>query len=173
MNDDQIKHMVNRFLQWQLPKNFAPDAGISYTPPNYTGAARDNHRITGTNLFDATQADAMVRFMVDGMASPADDAIMEEARVESSKFYATECTIEKASFMDGAKFALNSVRRPTAPADVVEALREAIADIQWMSAASDFGPEGVAHEGWIKVRDKLKRYDTALALAGAKKESGT
>ena len=26
----QIKHMVDRFLQWRLPENFSPVAGISF-----------------------------------------------------------------------------------------------------------------------------------------------
>lgn len=63
----QIKHMVDRFLGWKLPKDFRPDAGISYAPPNYTGMALDNHYLSGTNLFDATQADAMMRYLVEGM----------------------------------------------------------------------------------------------------------
>ena len=63
MNDDQIKHMVNRFLGWKLPKDFQPDAGIKYTPLPYA----DKLPPSGTNLFDATQADAMVRYMVEGM----------------------------------------------------------------------------------------------------------
>lgn len=28
--DDLVKEMVNRFLVWKLPKDFAPDAGISF-----------------------------------------------------------------------------------------------------------------------------------------------
>lgn len=62
MTDKQIKYMVDRFLMWNLPKNFNPDAGISYAPgnPAHPGPS-------GTNLFDATQADAMVRHMVEGM----------------------------------------------------------------------------------------------------------
>jgi hypothetical protein len=60
MNDDQIKHMVGRFLQWRLPANFDPDAGISFK--------RTFNEPTGTNLFDATQAEEMVRYMVEGMA---------------------------------------------------------------------------------------------------------
>jgi len=28
--EDQIKHMVDRFLGWALPENFSPDAGISF-----------------------------------------------------------------------------------------------------------------------------------------------
>lgn len=35
-------------------------------------------------------------------------------------------------------------------------LGELIDAVQWMSGASDFGPDGNAHEGWIKTRAKLK-----------------
>jgi hypothetical protein len=65
MTEDQIKHMVDRFLGWRLPADFKPDAGISYTRPNYAPAV--DATPMGTNLFDATQATAMVRYMVEGM----------------------------------------------------------------------------------------------------------
>ncbi|HVB59131.1 MAG TPA: hypothetical protein VNE63_22210 [Candidatus Acidoferrales bacterium] len=29
-NDYQIKYMVDRFLEWRLPENFTPDAGITF-----------------------------------------------------------------------------------------------------------------------------------------------
>jgi hypothetical protein len=64
MNADQIKHMVDRFLMWPLPRNFTPDNGISYKRPNY---APNVPGPSGTNLLDATQAAAMVRHMVDGL----------------------------------------------------------------------------------------------------------
>ena len=67
MTDEQIKHMVDRFLSWKLPENFNPDAGISYTRPKY--APEVDARPSGTNLLDATQADAMVRHMLEGMPS--------------------------------------------------------------------------------------------------------
>lgn len=63
MTEDQIKYLVDRFLCWRLPKNFNPDAGISYTAPSYAETCPP----TGTNLLDATQADAMVRHMIEGM----------------------------------------------------------------------------------------------------------
>lgn len=75
MNKDQIKHMVDRFLMWRLPSNFAPDAGISYTRPNYHPSV--DATPTGTNLFDATQPDAMVRHMVEGLAAPHSDTLAE------------------------------------------------------------------------------------------------
>lgn len=60
MTNDQIKQMAHRFLAWQLPEDFAPDAGISYNRIL-------NLYPVGTNLFTASQAEQMVRFMVDGI----------------------------------------------------------------------------------------------------------
>jgi len=76
MTDEQIKYMVNRFLGWRLPEHFSPDAGISFKPEYNVeyNAARGmspcRHQPVGTNLFDAQQAEAMVRYMVEGMPIP-------------------------------------------------------------------------------------------------------
>lgn len=73
MTDEQIKYMVNRFLGWRLPEHFRPDAGISFKPEYNVefNAARgkppERHQPTGTNLFCAEQAEAMVRYMIEGM----------------------------------------------------------------------------------------------------------
>jgi hypothetical protein len=73
MTDQQIKHMVNRFLGWRLPEHFSPDAGISFKPEynvEYNasrGKPPSRYEPIGTNLFDASQAEAMVRYMVEGM----------------------------------------------------------------------------------------------------------
>jgi hypothetical protein len=65
MTNDQIKHMVSRFLAWKLPHNFSPDGGITAERPNYApGVVWEP---TGTNLLDWTQAEAMVRHMLDGL----------------------------------------------------------------------------------------------------------
>lgn len=68
MTEEQIKHMVNRFLGYRLPENFRPDGGIAFekfgnkgTPHQYT------HAPSGTNLLDADQATAMVRHIIEGM----------------------------------------------------------------------------------------------------------
>jgi hypothetical protein len=76
VTDEQIKHMTNRFLMWKLPENFHPDNGISFKP-TFNGDPRTwkvlgitgpmKHEPSGTNLFDATQAEAMVRHMVEGL----------------------------------------------------------------------------------------------------------
>jgi len=68
LTDAQIKHMVSRFLSWKLPANFNPDAGISFKPTfnDHLDPPMRNEPI-GTNLFDAIQAEAMVRHMLDGL----------------------------------------------------------------------------------------------------------
>ena len=77
MTDEQIKHMVNRFLGWRLPENFSPDAGISSFKPDFNvhTAHPMKHEPVGTNLFDCFQAEAMVRYMIAGMPTQ-DDAIV-------------------------------------------------------------------------------------------------
>jgi hypothetical protein len=89
MTDDQIKHMVNRFLSWKLPRDtFNPDCGISFNkaPINTHTPWPSQYEPSGTNLFDAMQANAMVRHMIEGMPAPADDP------VEPVAFAAPACT---------------------------------------------------------------------------------
>jgi hypothetical protein len=72
MTEEQIKYMVDRFLGWKLPENFNPDDGISFDPIMNKGHAFESRRTpTGTNLFDVDQAEAMVRYLVDGMPKAA------------------------------------------------------------------------------------------------------
>jgi len=68
LSDQQIKHMVDRFLAWRLPEDFRPDAGISFkaTFNDHTPHPM-KHEPSGTNLLDARQAEEMVRHMLEGM----------------------------------------------------------------------------------------------------------
>src|SRR3954462_8021508 len=54
--------MVNRFLSWPLPKDFAPDCGIKFSPP------KTPHPIgywpIGTNLLTADQARRMLEHVL-------------------------------------------------------------------------------------------------------------
>src|SRR5690242_15530909 len=79
MTDEQIKHMVDRFLGWRLPENFTPDAGISFerTYNEHTPYPM-KHEPIGTNLFDAQQAEQMVRYMIEGLCRPAEDGLAGE-----------------------------------------------------------------------------------------------
>lgn len=69
MTDEQIKHMVDRFLGWKLPANFRPDCGIEFDADKYVKLNPRNGRLepNGTNLFDFTQAEAMVEYMLHGL----------------------------------------------------------------------------------------------------------
>lgn len=64
--DGLVKHMVNRFLGWKLPEDFVPDAGISFERVyNQHRPWPSKHEPTGTNLFTAIQAEAMIRHMLE------------------------------------------------------------------------------------------------------------
>ena len=65
MTDEQIRHMTERFLQWPLPSDFAPDNGIRVERPNYAPSVP--WEPIGTNLLTYKQAEAMVRHMVADM----------------------------------------------------------------------------------------------------------
>lgn len=68
MTEEQIKHMVSRFLMWKLPEHFRPDGGITFEPNyNQNTPWPAKHEPSGTNLFDAAQTDAMVRHMLEGL----------------------------------------------------------------------------------------------------------
>lgn len=60
LTPEQIKHMVDRFLGWQLPDTFRPDGGIAFVRIG-------GHGPTGTNVFTAIEAEAMVRHMLQGL----------------------------------------------------------------------------------------------------------
>lgn len=77
--DDVVKHMVTRFLMWRLPEHFSPDAGISFRPSFAEEPLRSRQWPVGTNLFNADQAEAMVRFMIDGLAN-AHERVAKEAK---------------------------------------------------------------------------------------------
>ncbi|MDP3327172.1 hypothetical protein [Parvibaculum sp.] len=66
--EDQIKHMVDRFLNWRLPENFNPDGGIIFEKVTGEGTTHPHKsEPVGTNLFDAQQAKEMVRYMIEGL----------------------------------------------------------------------------------------------------------
>lgn len=68
MTEEQIKHMVGRFLSWKLPENFNPDGGISFKKIfNEHTPHPMRSEPSGTNLFDADQTDKMLRYLIDGI----------------------------------------------------------------------------------------------------------
>ena len=92
MTNDQIKHMIDRFLGWRLPDNFNPDGGISFKKainadrPSWP----QNNEPVGTNLLDATQAEEMVRYMVEGIPA-AESAAIPPAPPKSDRPICKHC----------------------------------------------------------------------------------
>ena len=69
--EEVVKHLVDRFLGWRLPKDFHPDGGISFDR-EYNASYNANqglppsiHEPVGTNLFTADQAKEMFRFLLE------------------------------------------------------------------------------------------------------------
>lgn len=68
MTEDQINHMVRRFLTWKLPEDFNPDGGVSFEPIGSRGTPHEFKREPiGTNVFTYDQAKAMVLHMLNGL----------------------------------------------------------------------------------------------------------
>lgn len=68
MTEEQIRHMVDRFLMWKLPGDFSPDGGVTFTKTfNENTPYPAKHEPVGTNLLTATQAEQMVRHMTEGL----------------------------------------------------------------------------------------------------------
>lgn len=69
--EEIVKEATNRFLGWKLPEDFAPDCGIEFQKEynvSYNanqGLPPCKHEPVGTNLFDAQQAKAMVRYILE------------------------------------------------------------------------------------------------------------
>jgi hypothetical protein len=65
----QIEYMVSRFLSWKLPSPTSRPTreSASRRRSTRTRLGPADTSPTGTNLFDATQAEAMVRHMTEGM----------------------------------------------------------------------------------------------------------
>lgn len=58
--------MVNRFLGWKLPEDFAPDCGITFKPMRneHMPWGGDKNEPVGTNLLTAVQARAMLEHVL-------------------------------------------------------------------------------------------------------------
>lgn len=61
-----VKAIAQRFLSWRLPDNFNPDCGISFkkTFNDHLEGGPNKYEPSGTNLFDAAQAEEMVRHIL-------------------------------------------------------------------------------------------------------------
>lgn len=88
MKDEQIKHMVDRFLGWKLPENFNPDCGIHFDADAAKKMNPRNARYepVGTNLFTATEATAMVRYMAEEAPDDGSTELIAAAERVAERF---------------------------------------------------------------------------------------
>lgn len=68
--------MVDRFLSWKLPDDFAPDCGIIFTPSSQWPV--------GTNLFTADQARTMLEHALRGPDNELAEALDMGARADAA-----------------------------------------------------------------------------------------
>jgi hypothetical protein len=64
---DKLSNMVDRFLAWRLPDNFAPDHYISFDRKSAERLSNSTNGVSwpvGTNLLDADQARQMLEHVL-------------------------------------------------------------------------------------------------------------
>lgn len=141
MTEAKIKHMVDRFLSWKLPANFSPDNGISFEPLSSKGTPFESNREpSGTNLFDATQAAAMVRHMLEGM--PA--------------------AVERAPRADGKEYPQHAYTGPTPTSGFVGFvnIQETDTGVRFTVRSEGDAPVTAAYE--VPIGDAIYLLDAAL-----------
>jgi hypothetical protein len=114
MNDEQIKYMRDRFLVWAIPvEGFHPDGGISFEPIGSKGTPHEFKREpSGTNVFNAEQAEQMIRFMLDGCNAekPAPDKDVTVFTDKDRADYAAYIKNQSREDVEGAVAYLTSVK---------------------------------------------------------------
>ncbi|UEP23145.1 Lar family restriction alleviation protein [Burkholderia ambifaria] len=83
-----VRDMVNRFLGWKLPDDFAPDAGIKFVPPT-----NPDWWPVGTNLLTADQAAKMIEHI-----------LPDEARASSPNAAGAEGAAPQPTFDERREF---------------------------------------------------------------------
>jgi hypothetical protein len=154
MTDDMIKQMATRFLSWKLPEDFCPDNGISFEPEfNAEHMAKQGkppmrRDPIGTNLFNATQAEAMVRHLVEGLPSiDAAMALVPEGWNGSIDWIGRKC----GAVLNKTPFAENAV---IADAETLAAaLRDAALKAQANEARRAETQGGSVHESAVAESD--------------------
>jgi hypothetical protein len=173
--DDQVKHMVDRFLSWRLPENFYPDAGITFDAIGNRGTSYEFTREpSGTNLFDAVQAEAMVRHMMTGLPTGQSKGEEDYRRYRASipvEFGGTREDLERAlgmfeNWMPDALPANDAGQIHFARA-VGESLADAVKAYLAQPAATDIGQLAAEHMTAIltlaDIRKALKPFATWAA----------
>lgn len=153
MTPAQSKYMLDRFLSWNLPRNFTPDSGISFEPKSY----HDKMPPTGTNLFDAAQAAAMIAHMTDGLPA-AEDA--EALIAANDDLNATDVLKMAQKLMDVAMDDRNLPRRVVG---VNLSYNARIHQIRTIGAAMGMTLHGIMNTGGDTAKRARQAFDAAWA----------
>ena len=175
---DVIKHMRDRFLAWRLPEDFAPDGGIEFSQ-------RGPHGPTGTNLFTAVQAEAMIRHMLEcAPAASQPEAepvawrfVLEQYRDDLCEGFCKEDHWSDAGHSHpdmqrdcggcraAAALLAHLTPAPVVPADgLVEAMREAIDLLKERKHGSPARSPG--HNARLVLEDALRAHQPAAPVSG-------
>ena len=189
MSKEIIKRAVDRFLSWQLPKDFAPDCHVSFDPrPDARG-----NPITwpvGTNLLSAEQATAMFEHCLSvDMTSRTEAAL--RLILPMAKGYASAHPVgNNAAFIAEAEAVLESLSTPAPDpvgmdevVELVSALRKAQQLAGQYAQADDWNDWAEAAqcvadallsaisrlaqgEKWISVQERLPPIGEIVLLVG-------
>ena len=93
--EKKISKMVDRFLCWKLPEDFAPDCGISFDSHNGQCVP------VGTNLLTATQARQMLEHITAEECTEGMQPLPHQLRVIEERQALDEKRQKLASFIGG------------------------------------------------------------------------
>lgn len=135
--------MVQRFLGWRLPKDFAPDCGVSFTPIDHPLLWP-----TGTNLLHDGQARAMLEHVLAAPEPPQGDA-----NADLRRLCALSATVVRAAFFaaedsedDGSEF----IRVDRQSWESLAASLEALDDLPEIA-------DGKLRHGYATLADLIER----------------
>lgn len=172
LTQDQIKHMVDRFLGWKLPEAFCPDAGISFKPLRNEGTPYEaKQEPVGTNLFTAEQAEAMIRYISSDMVLSALDAQGGEPALYQY-WHGDYWGWRAESIWNGMQSTVSRALYTHPSPAAVQALREALEELHAKLLQAQENAENAAVEATQKNRtmDKEKFFE---GLASGYEESAS
>lgn len=165
MNNEQIHHMVNRFLSWKLPEDFRPDGGVTFTPSYTDEPMRSRHWPIGTNILSALQASLMVRHMLEDLPNAEEAQALAETAADEHVRQLVIAAREAWEDATDAK-ALERLDKALEPfGEVVPYENEP--DRKAEIAAALDNPQGTVIDAWHCGNNKLQQQ-FAMAMMVAK-----
>lgn len=126
MTSPIIKNAVNRFLGWPLPDDFAPDGGITFTPPMRSVVATWP---TGTHVFTADQARKMFEYALAELeAQPAQSVPDEKTLQDAPMNYDNEQASAWACGFNTCRDSL--LQAAPTPANVQDVRNQALEEVE-------------------------------------------